>query len=65
MKRLLLSLAVHSACYLAVSLGLRPIMGNRALWRAFLLYLLIRGLVQTWLGRSVEQKKFGLSGRQR
>ena len=64
-RPMLLSMAVAAACFFAVYFGLRPIMGNHALWLAFLLYLLMRGLVQTWLGRSVELKKFGLSGRQR
>lgn len=64
-RPMLLSMAVAAACFFAVYFGLRPIMGNHALWLAFLLYLLMRGLVQTWLGRSVERKKFGLSGRQK
>ena len=58
-RAMLLSMSVAAATFFLVFYLLAPALGNHALWLAFLLYLLVRGLVQTGLARSVERKAFG------
>lgn len=48
---MLLSMACAMLVFFAVYLSLSPLWHNHALWLAFLLYLLVRGLVQHWLYR--------------
>ena len=44
-KSMLSSTAVSSASFFGLFFGLHPFLGNHALWLAFILYLLLRGLV--------------------
>lgn len=46
-RGMLLSSAIATAVFFAVYLLLRPALANHALWLAFILYLLTRGIVQT------------------
>ena len=48
-RGMLLSMAVASAAFFVCYYGLYPLLGNHALWMAFILYLLVRGGVQTLL----------------
>lgn len=58
-RDMLLSMAAAAISFFALYYGLRPVLGNHALWLAFLTYLFIRGLVQTALSRRVMNKAFG------
>ena len=53
-RGMLVSSVVSSVVFFAVYYGLRPSLGNHALWLAFMLYLLMRGVVQTWLYRRMD-----------
>ena len=44
-KSMLCSTAVASASFFGLFFGLHPFLGNHALWLAFILYLLLRGIV--------------------
>lgn len=44
-KSMLCSTAVASASFFSLFFGLHPFLGNHALWLAFILYLLLRGIV--------------------
>ena len=44
-KSMLCSTAVSSASFFGLFFGLHPFLGNHALWLAFILYLLLRGIV--------------------
>lgn len=44
-KSMLSSTAVASASFFCLFFGLHPFLGNHALWLAFILYLLLRGIV--------------------
>ena len=57
-RDMLLSMAAAAICFFALYYGLRPVLGNHALWLAFLTYLFIRGAVQTGLSRGVMNKAF-------
>ena len=57
-RGMLLSMAVAAACFFATYYGLRPALANHALWLAFLLYLFMRGVVQTVLSRKVVRQAF-------
>lgn len=46
-RQMLLSMAIAMAVFFAVYFTLYPLLGNHALWLAFILYLSIRGLAQT------------------
>lgn len=46
-RQMLLSMAVAMAVFFTVYLTLYPSLGNHALWLAFILYLAVRGVVQT------------------
>lgn len=58
-RGMLASMAVAAACFFGVYYGLRPLWGNHALWLAFLIYLFMRGVIQTGLSKGVEQQAFG------
>ena len=47
-RGMLVASVVATAVFFAVFLGLRAEWGNHALWLAFIVYLLLRGAVQTW-----------------
>lgn len=57
-RDMLLSMAIAAISFFALYYGLRSVLGNHALWLAFLTYLLIRGLVQTGLSKGVMRKAF-------
>ena len=57
-RGMLVAMAVAALCFFGCYFGLRDAWGNHALWLAFLLYLAMRGAVQTGLARGVEQKSF-------
>lgn len=48
-RGMLLSCLAASAAFFALWFALSPVMGNHALWLALLVYLALRGIVQTWL----------------
>ena len=48
-RQLLLSMAGAMAVFFIIVYSLFPAMGNHALWLAFIVYLLMRGVLQTWL----------------
>ena len=50
-RELLLSMAGAMAVFFVLELTLFPVMGNHALWLAFIVYLMMRGALQTWLYR--------------
>lgn len=52
-KQMLYSMLVASACFFAVYYSFAASLGNHALWMAFLLYLLLRGVMQAFLSRKV------------
>ena len=49
-RGMLLSSTIATVLFFVVYLLLRPAMGNHALWLAFLVFLLTRGVVQSILG---------------
>ena len=56
-RGMLWSMAVASAVFFATYHTLHPLMGNHALWLAFLLYLLLRGVMQTLLFARINKHK--------
>ena len=44
-KSMLCSTAIASASFFGMYFGLHPVLGNHALWLAFILYLVLRGIV--------------------
>lgn len=58
-RAMLLSMLVAAASFFILYYGLRTMLGNHALWLAFLTYLFMRGVVQTGLSREVIRKAFG------
>ncbi len=58
-QAMLLSMLVAAASFFILYYGLRTMLGNHALWLAFLTYLFMRGVVQTGLSREVIRKAFG------
>lgn len=59
-RGMLYSMTVATACFFLLYYTLYSTWGNHALWSAFLIYLLIRGLMQTVLSRSVVRKAFSV-----
>lgn len=57
-RRMLLAMAIAAACFFGFYYGLREAWGNHALWLAFVVYLFMRGAVQTGLARGVERRSF-------
>ena len=57
-RRMLLAMAVAASCFFGLYYGLRATWGNHALWLAFVVYLAMRGAVQTALARGVERQSF-------
>lgn len=58
-RGMLVSMAAAAISFFTTYYGLRPVLGNHALWFAFLIYLSMRGIVQTGLSRGVIRKAFG------
>jgi MATE family multidrug resistance protein len=50
-RDMLRSCFVASVAFFALYFALQPALGNHALWLALLVYLALRGIVQTWLYR--------------
>ena len=57
-RGMLLAMAIAAACFFGFYYGLREAWGNHALWLAFVVYLFMRGAVQTGLARGVERRSF-------
>lgn len=57
-RGMLISMAVAAVCFFGVYYGLRALWSNHALWLAFLIYLFMRGVVQTGLAKGVERRAF-------
>jgi len=53
-----LSMAASAVSFFAVYYGFHTVLGNHALWLAFLVYLSMRGAMQTLLSRKVMEKSF-------
>ena len=51
-------MAWQAICFFVVYYGLRPVLGNHALWLAFLVYLAMRGVVQTLLSPKIIKENF-------
>lgn len=52
-RQMLVSMFIASACFFGVYYVFHHLLGNHALWLAFLVYLSMRGIIQTYLGRKV------------
>ncbi len=50
---MLRSMMVAAGTFFATYYGLHHLLGNHALWLAFILYLLLRGVMQAYLGRDL------------
>ena len=50
---MLRAMTVASVAFFAIYFGCREAMGNHALWLAFIAYLILRGVVQGFLGRKI------------
>ena len=50
---MLRAMIVASVAFFAIYFGCREAMGNHALWLAFIAYLILRGVVQGFLGRKI------------
>lgn len=57
-RGMLLSMAASAVSFFAVYYGFHTVLGNHALWLAFLVYLSMRGAMQTLLSRKVMEKSF-------
>lgn len=57
-RGMLAAMAVAMLCFFCVYYALRSSLGNHALWMAFIIYLFMRGAVQTVLARGVEKQAF-------
>lgn len=57
-RPMLYSMLVASACFFGVYYAFHSLLGNHALWLAFLVYLSLRGIVQTFLGKQIVNKNF-------
>lgn len=55
-RQMLYSMLVASASFFGVYYTFHSFLGNHALWLAFLVYLSLRGIVQTFLGRQIMKK---------
>lgn len=64
-RGMLLSMAVATLSFFAIYYLLRPSLENHALWLAFLIYLFMRGIMQTALSRAVIKKAFPLTNHER
>ena len=52
-RQMLYSMLVASICFFGIYYSCRISLGNHALWLAFLVYLTLRGIVQTFLGKRI------------
>lgn len=56
-RQMLLSMFVAAVVFFVAYFSLKSVWGNHALWLAFLLYLFFRGVMQTFLVKSVLRRK--------
>jgi MATE family multidrug resistance protein len=56
-RQMLFSMALAAAAFFITYLLLHPLMQNHALWLAFIVYLMSRGLVQTFFAKAVLRVK--------
>lgn len=54
---MLRSMLVASAGFFVLYYSFEPLLGNHALWMAFIVYLLLRGVMQGFLGRKILEVK--------
>lgn len=52
-RKMLYSMLIASGCFFGIYIAFHNILGNHALWLAFLVYLFLRGIVQSILGRKI------------
>lgn len=52
-RLMLRAMIVASASFFLFYYGFQPVMGNHALWMAFITYLLLRGIIQAYLGKNL------------
>ena len=57
-RGMLTAMAVAALCFFGLYYGWRDSWGNHALWLAFVIYLAMRGAVQTGLARNIMRKSF-------
>lgn len=50
---MLRAMSIASISFFVIYFGCRGLMGNHALWMAFITYLLLRGILQGYLGRNI------------
>lgn len=55
-RQMLYSMLIASASFFGIYYAFHSLLGNHALWLAFLVYLSLRGIVQTFLGRQIMKK---------
>jgi MATE family multidrug resistance protein len=53
-RGMLISSAIASIAFFATAIYLMPYFGNQALWLAMIVFLAMRGIVQTYLALSFE-----------
>ena len=54
---MLRAMFIASVAFFAIYFGCREVLGNHALWLAFITYLLLRGIIQGYLGRKIIHPK--------
>lgn len=52
-RQMLASMFIASTCFFATYYSFYSLMGNHALWMAFLIYLFLRGIIQAFLSRKI------------
>lgn len=52
-RQMLYSMLAASVSFFIIYYAFHPLLGNHALWLAFLTYLALRGIVQTFLGKKI------------
>lgn len=52
-RLMLFAMAIAAAAFFLIYFGCRSTLGNHALWLAFISYLVLRGIVQGFLGRKI------------
>ena len=52
-RQMLVSMFIASTCFFATYYSFHSLMGNHALWMAFLIYLFLRGIIQAFLSRKI------------
>ena len=55
-RQMLYSMLIASASFFGIYYAFHSLLGNHALWLAFLVYLSLRGIVQTFQGRRIMKK---------